>query len=142
MNQQSEAASLVVKPDDGRVYPMGRMSAVFKADLEETRSALSVSEWWLEPNTEGPHIHQHPEAHLYYVIDGVLAVYLEDQGWLEAVKGTYVYIPGNMEHGFENRGDKTVGFMAINNPGGFEQSLPFIVDYFAENPLGDAQTDV
>ena len=66
MSQKTELKPLVLNPDAGRVYPMGRMSAVFKADLEETDSTLSVSEWWLEPNTEGPHIHKHPETHLFY----------------------------------------------------------------------------
>ena len=131
--------SLVLKPDDGRVYPMGRMSAVFKADLEETNSTLSVSEWWLEPNTEGPHIHRHPEAHLFYVISGSLAVYLQDKDWFEAEKGSYIYIPGGQEHSFENRTDEVVGFMSINTPGGFEKTIPNIVEYLDEHPLGDAK---
>ena len=53
MSQKTELKPLVLNPDAGRVYPMGRMPAVFKADLEETDSTLSVSEWWLEPNTVG-----------------------------------------------------------------------------------------
>ncbi|TQV81376.1 cupin domain-containing protein [Exilibacterium tricleocarpae] len=117
---------------------MGRMSAVFKADLQETNSTLSVSEWWLEPNTEGPHIHKHPEAHIFYIIEGRLAVYLEEKNWFEAKKGSYIYIPGETEHGFENRSHDKVGFMSINTPGGFEESIPHIVNYFNENPLGDA----
>jgi hypothetical protein len=44
MSQKAELNPLALNPDDGRVYPMGRMSAVFKADLEETNSTLSVSE--------------------------------------------------------------------------------------------------
>jgi quercetin dioxygenase-like cupin family protein len=140
VSQKSELKPLVVYPGDGRTYPMGRMSAVFKADLEETNSTLSVSEWWLEPNTEGPHIHKHPEAQLFYVIEGNLAVYLQGKNWIEAEKGSYIYIPGGTEHGFENRSDKTVGFMSINTPGGFEEDIPQIVNYFEENPLGDAKT--
>jgi len=116
---------------------MGRMSAVFKADLDETDSALSVSEWWLEAKTEGPHIHQHPEAHLFYVLEGTLTIYLEGEDWTEATKGSYIYIPGGVEHGFENRSAEKVGFMSINTPGGFEKSLPAIVNYFEDNPLGD-----
>lgn len=138
MNEEVTLKSLVLKPEDGRKYPMGRMSAVFKADLEETNSTLSVSEWWLEPKTEGPHKHQHPEAHLFYVISGKLSIYLQDKDWFEAEKGSYIYIPGGQEHGFENRSDEVVGFMSINTPGGFEKMMPDIVEYFDENPLGDA----
>jgi len=46
--------AIVLAPGQGREYPMGRISAVFKADEEETQSRYSVSEWWLEPRTQGP----------------------------------------------------------------------------------------
>ena len=36
---------------------MGRIGAVFKADGEETAGRYSISEWWLEPNTQGPGAH-------------------------------------------------------------------------------------
>ena len=140
MSQKAELEPLILKPDDGRMYPMGRMSAVFKADLAETNSTLSVSEWWLEPNTEGPPIHKHPEAHLFYVIKGVLAVYLQGKNWFKAEQGSYIYVPGGEEHGFENRSHNVVGFMSVNTPGGFEETIPRIVDYFEENPLGDVKT--
>ncbi|MFT5429929.1 MAG: hypothetical protein ACI9OJ_000602 [Myxococcota bacterium] len=41
-------------------------------------------------------------------------------------------------HGFENRSDDKAGFMSVNTPGGFEASVPYIVDYFKDKPLGDA----
>ena len=141
MSKRSKLKPLVIEPDEGRTYPMGRMSAVFKADLDETDSTLSVSEWWLEPNTEGPHTHEHDEAHLFYVIQGSLSVYVHGKDWFEAKKGAYIYIPGNTEHAFENRSKRKVGFMSINTPGGFERSLPHIVDYFEENPLGNANAN-
>ncbi len=139
MSQATELEPLVLKPEDGRSYAMGRMSAVFKADCAETNSKMSVSEWRMEPNTEGPHIHKHPEDHLFYVIEGNLAVYLQDRSWFEAEKGSYIFIPGGKEHGFENRSDEIVRFMSINTPGGFEETIPHIVDYLEHNPLGNAK---
>lgn len=141
MSHNSKAKPLVVKPNEGRVYSMGRMSAIFKADGNETtNNNLSVSEWWLEPNTEGPHNHEHTEDHLFYVIEGSLSVYL-DERWFVADKGSYIYIPSGNTHGFKNQSDKKVGFMSINTPGGFEAVVPGIVDYFNKNPLGDASKD-
>ena len=140
LSEKDIATPLVLNPGEGRSYPMGRMSATFKADLEETDSALSVSEWWLEPRTEGPHVHAHAESHLFYVIEGRLAVYLQTKGWFEVEQGAYIYIPGETEHGFENRSEARVGFMSINTPGGFEQSMPRIVSYLDDNPLGDVKT--
>lgn len=141
MSQKNELAALVVNPSEGRSYPMGRMSAVFKADLEETNSTTSVSEWWLEANTEGPPIHAHPESHVFYVLEGDLFFYLHGKDWFEAKKGSYLFIPGGTEHGFENRSNTKAGFMSINTPGGFEESLPHIVSYFETNPLGEATNE-
>ncbi|MBL7671832.1 MAG: hypothetical protein JNM39_15195 [Bdellovibrionaceae bacterium] len=31
----------------------------FEAGGKETDNGYSISEWWLEPNTEGPHVHAH-----------------------------------------------------------------------------------
>jgi hypothetical protein len=45
---------VVLGPGAGRSYAMGRIHAVFKADGAETGARYSISEWWLEPHTEGP----------------------------------------------------------------------------------------
>lgn len=142
MTLTAKLKPLVIKPNQGRDYPMGRMSAIFKADLEETNSTLSVSEWWLDPNTAGPETHKHPEAHLFYVIDGTLSVYIKGKDWFKADKGSYIYIPGNTEHGFENTDLDKVGFISINTPGGFEKMAPQIAEYFVANPLGDAKPKI
>lgn len=127
----------IISPGAGRTYDMGRMQAVFKADGEEAAGAYSVSEWWLEPNTAGPPTHDHPEDHVFYVLDGTVSLCIEDS-WLEAPKGSYVLIPGSTSHTFENRARERAGFISFNAPGGFEAQLPRIVEHFAANPLGDA----
>jgi quercetin dioxygenase-like cupin family protein len=127
----------IVAPGQGRVYPMGKMRAVFKADLGETDEQYSISEWWLEPNTAGPGAHSHPEDHVYYVIEGELSVFF-DGAWSKAERGSYILIPGGTAHDFQNRGTERVGFMSINHPGGFERQLPGIVEWFAEKPPGEA----
>lgn len=38
MKQKNDLKPLVLAPNEGRTYSMGRMSAIFKADLEETHS--------------------------------------------------------------------------------------------------------
>jgi len=66
----TKRAAIFLPPGEGRSYPMGRISAVFKADGEETQGAYSISEWWLEPHTQGPGPHSHPEDDIFYVIEG------------------------------------------------------------------------
>ena len=123
---------IVVAPEQGRAYEMGRMRAVFKADLEESAHRYSVSEWWLEPGTRGPGAHEHGEDHVFYVIAGTLSVWVSDHWsgdrWLDLAKGSYVVIPGETPHNFENRGVERAGFIAFTAPGGFEARMPDIRD--------------
>jgi mannose-6-phosphate isomerase-like protein (cupin superfamily) len=129
--------ALIIPPGQGRAYPMGRMSAIFKADGTETDSRYSISEWWLDPNTRGPGVHSHPEDHVFYVIEGTVSL-LIDGHWTHAERGSYALIPGGTPHNFENHGAVRCGFLSINVPGGFELRVPGIVEWFVENPLGDA----
>jgi quercetin dioxygenase-like cupin family protein len=131
--------ALVLAPGQGRLYSMGRMRAIFVADTAETDSRYSVSEWWLEPNTKGPGSHSHPEDHVFYVLEGTVSIAIDGE-WSHAVRGSYALIPGGTPHCFENHGSGRCGFISLNVPGGFELKLPGIVEWFAANPLGDADS--
>lgn len=135
----TEIKPLVVHAHEGRPYTMGRMNAVFKADGQETSDRYSISEWWLEPNTAGPGVHQHPDDHIFYVIEGTVSL-LIDGNWHHAERGSYAVIPGETPHDFENRGAEKCGFMSLNVPGGFENMMPHIVKSIESNPLGDASS--
>ena len=133
MSHQRSAA-IVLGPDEGRAYPMGRMRAVFKADEAETDCAYSISEWWLEPHTEGPGAHSH-EAHddVFYVIEGVMSFRLGDE-WIDVPRGGFVRAAPGVTHDFANRSDARAGVLNLYVPGGFERDMPAIVDWFAKNP--------
>ena len=128
---------IVLAPGEGRAYPMGRISAVFKADEAETDSRYAISEWWLEPHTQGPGPHSHSEDDIFYVIEGTMSV-LVDQQWTHATRGAFVLVPGGVTHDFENRGDVRAGLLNLSIPGGFEPHVPGIAQWFAEHPPGDA----
>ncbi len=133
-----ERSPLVVTPDQGREYDMGRMRAVFFADGEETGKRYSISEWSLEANTEGPGAHEHPDDHVFYVIEGTLSLVLDGER-TDAPRGSYAVIPGGVSHDFHNVGSETCRFISINVPAGFEEMMPGLVGWFADNPLGDAR---
>jgi hypothetical protein len=42
---------LHLRPKAGRLYAMGPVQAIFKADGKETRGKYAISEWWLDPRT-------------------------------------------------------------------------------------------
>ncbi len=129
---------VVLGPGEGRAYPMGRISAVFKADGEETAQRYSISEWWLEPHTKGPGAHFHPEDDVFYILAGTMSVRVGDE-WVDASTGSFVLVPGNVTHDFENRGAERAGMLNVSAPGDFEQAMPGISQWFIENPPGDAR---
>jgi mannose-6-phosphate isomerase-like protein (cupin superfamily) len=124
---------LIIGSDQGRGYDMGRMRAVFYADGAETGGRYSISEWWLEPYTGGPGSHAHADEHIFRVLTGTLCLFIDDVR-TDLGMGGYALIPGGVAHHFENRGAEACGFISINVPGGFEQKMPGIVQWFDENP--------
>jgi mannose-6-phosphate isomerase-like protein (cupin superfamily) len=114
---------------------MGRISALFKADGPESANRYSVSEWWLEPNTKGPGAHSHPEDDVFFVIEGIMSFLIGDK-WTDAPMGSFVLAPAGVIHDFENRSSARAGVLNISTPGGFEQSMPGVAQWFAEHPPG------
>jgi quercetin dioxygenase-like cupin family protein len=129
---------IILAPGEGRSYPMGRISALFKADGDETASSYSISEWWLEPHTQGPGPHSHPEDDVFYVIEGTMSI-LVGERWIDASKGSFILAPGGTTHDFQNRSASRAGILNFKTPGDFEPELPGIAEWFAENPPGDAR---
>jgi mannose-6-phosphate isomerase-like protein (cupin superfamily) len=123
---------IVLAAGEGRAYPMGRLSAVFKADGAESAGLYSISEWWLEPRTPGPGAHSHPEDDVFYVIEGTVSFLVADS-WVDASKGAFVLAPGGVTHDFENRSTARAGFLNISVPGDFEPSMPEIAKWLVQN---------
>jgi mannose-6-phosphate isomerase-like protein (cupin superfamily) len=134
----SRRLPVILGPEEGRVYPMGRIAAIFKADGEETERRYSISEWWLEPKTKGPGAHSHPEDDIFYVLEGTMSI-LVGESWTHATRGAFVLIPGGVTHDFENRGTVRAGVLNLSIPGEFEPHMPGIAEWFKANP--PARTD-
>ena len=132
-----ERRAIVLEPGAGRAWPMGRIAALFKADGTETADGYSISEWWLEPHTQGPGKHVHEEDDVFFVLEGTMSFRLGD-AWHDAPKGSFVLAPGGTPHDFENRGDQRAGVLNLSFPGGFEQHMPGISQWFIEHPPGNA----
>jgi mannose-6-phosphate isomerase-like protein (cupin superfamily) len=136
-DNSTKRAGIFLPPGAGRPYPMGRISAVFKADGDETQGAYSISEWRLEPHTQGPGPHSHPEDDVFYVIEGTMSFLIGDR-WIDAPKGSFVLASAGVTHDFENRSSSAAAVLNFSIPGEFEKGMPAIVEWFAENPPKDA----
>lgn len=132
-HKNAAAETIILAPGQGRVYTLGPMTAVFKADENETEAKYSFSEWWLEPHSEGPGAHRHDDQdQVFYVLEGTISMLIGDK-WIEAGKGTFIRIARNTTHTFANRTDKKAGMLNFDIPGGFERNLPSMVKWFEEN---------
>lgn len=133
----TKRSGVFLKPYEGRTYQMGPITAIFKAGSDEACGKYDISEWWLDPHTKGPGVHSHPKEDTFYVIEGTIT-FLMGTEWQEAPRGSFVLIPGGMTHTFENRSDVWAGMLSFGVPGGFEASMPDIVEWFKSNPPGRA----
>jgi quercetin dioxygenase-like cupin family protein len=133
----ADRSPVVLGPGEGRAYPMGRLSAVFKADGAESGQKYSISEWWLDPHTKGPGSHSHPEDDVFYVLAGTMWIQV-GSGWTEAETGSFVLVPGNVPHDFENRSSERAGMLNVSVPGDFENHMPGIAQWFIDRPAKDS----
>lgn len=126
------AQPIVLPAGCGRTYECGPMRAVFKADGPETADRYSVSEWTVAPRSAGPGPHAHEENdEIFLVTEGAMAVRV-GENWVQAERGTFLRIPAGVIHDFENRTDRPATLFNVFIPGGFEQAMPRIVDWFAK----------
>ena len=131
-HKANDKDAIILKPGEGRTYNCGTMTAIFKADENETAERYSVSEWWLEAMSDGPGAHQHEKNdEVFYVLEGTIAVLIGDE-WINAVKGAFLRIPAKTMHDFANRTDEKAGLLNFYIPGGFERDMPAIVKWFEE----------
>jgi mannose-6-phosphate isomerase-like protein (cupin superfamily) len=139
MQRGKKRAPVVVAPKKGRLYPMGPLHALFKADGDETRGKYSISEWWLEPYTRGPGAHQHEEDDVFYVIEGTLSFFVGGK-WIDAPKGSLVIAPADTPHDFQNRTAKRAGLLNVSVPGDFEPHMEGIAQWFRDRSAADSRT--
>jgi mannose-6-phosphate isomerase-like protein (cupin superfamily) len=130
---------VIVGPGKGRMYEMGRLRAVFKADGAESANGYSISEWWLDANTTGPGHHHHSEDDTFYVLEGTMSFFVGDH-WIDAPAGSFVLVPGGVTHDFQNRTSARAGMLNFSQPGDFEPRMPDIAAWFRENPTGNVLT--
>lgn len=138
-HQHNSTDTLILLPGKGRVYNCGPMTAIFKADENETNGKYSISEWWLEPGSTGPGAHSHEDNdEVFYVLEGTTSFLVGDK-WINAEKGAFIRIPANTIHDFTNKTNEKTGILNFFIPGGFEKDMPEIVKWFEKNPPNNLQ---
>ena len=113
---------------DGIILPPGGGKAIqvlgnpwsIKAGNEDTGGSLAVIEGSFQPTSGAPaHVHrQHEET--FYVLSGEFLFHLGTQT-VRATAGTFVFVPRDVPHAFENVGKGQGRILGILTPGGYEQ---------------------
>ncbi|ASM74479.1 MULTISPECIES: cupin domain-containing protein [Roseobacteraceae] len=133
-NPKSTAGMVIeLPPGGGRRYEMGKLTALFKADEENTRAIYSVSEWILQPGQEGVGAHSH-EANdeVFFVLEGCPETRVGDI-WKPYETGAFIRIPAGVVHDFRNATRQSARLLNFFIPGGFERDMPKIVEWFEQN---------
>jgi mannose-6-phosphate isomerase-like protein (cupin superfamily) len=131
-----KAKPIILGAGCGRAYECGPMRAVFKADGAETAGRYSISEWTVAPRSPGSGPHSHDENdEIFLVTDGTMAMRVGDD-WVDAPRGTFLWIPAGTVHDFENRTDSPATLFNVFIPGGFEHLMPRIAAWFAQQSPG------
>jgi mannose-6-phosphate isomerase-like protein (cupin superfamily) len=109
---------------------MGRISADFKVDaVAETGEGYSISEWWLDPHTEGPDAHSHPADDVFYVLAGAVSMLVGTE-WIERAPDRSSWCRGNVTHHFENRGSERARVLNLSAPATWSNECRVIAQWF------------
>jgi mannose-6-phosphate isomerase-like protein (cupin superfamily) len=126
---------IFIPAGQGRHYACGPMQSTFLADGEESGNRYAVSIWWVDPGKPGPGAHSHEaNEELFYVLEGTMTFQVGDQH-VDASAGAFLRIPAGVVHDFENRTAQRAGVFNVFIPGGFESSMPAIVEWFRAQAL-------
>jgi quercetin dioxygenase-like cupin family protein len=112
---------VIVGPNDGNRIegPVGG-PLTFKVRGEQTNHTLTAFENVIPPGT-GPPLHTHAnEDESWYVIDGQLRFKLDGEVH-HAPAGSFVFVPRNTPHCFQNVADVPARILVLFTPAGMER---------------------
>ncbi len=110
--------------DEGDAYDFLNTLSIVKAAGASTNNALAVVEQRLPAGfSPPPHIH-HNEDEAFYLLAGKIVAQLGNQ-YIPAQKGSFLWLPRGVQHGFVVTGDEPCTMLTITTPSGFER---FVAD--------------
>lgn len=96
-----------------------------KATGQNTAGAYTLLDFVVPPGDEGPPLHvHHRTGEAFYVIEGTLAIRLDDEDLL-AGPGSFVFVRPGVAHAFAVRGATSARFLVILPP-------PDFVEFFQQ----------
>ena len=105
---------------DGRVQPLWFLGTLarIKLDGEQTGGRFALFEGEL-PRGASPPLHSHPQDETFYVLDGEVTVWVDDEPKL-CQAGAVAFAPGGVPHSFRVESD-TARMLFLSTPAGIEE---------------------
>lgn len=102
-------------PEDGEALWCFGALTIVKATGEQTSGGFSLIEDFA-PRGAGTPLHRHPEDdETFYILEGELTFYLEDDQPIPASAGSFVHVPKGAVHAF-NVESKTARYLIFTTP--------------------------
>jgi quercetin dioxygenase-like cupin family protein len=111
----SNRTAYALGPEDGEAFWGFGSLWTIKASAEQTNGRFSFIEE-LAPRGAGTPLHVHQEDdETFYVLEGELTFYLDEDQPVAASAGSFVHIPGGVVHAFEVTSE-TARYLIITTP--------------------------
>jgi quercetin dioxygenase-like cupin family protein len=117
-NQRQEALHL--PEGEGKMLWVVDELMTFKASGEDTGGAYSLTDS-VVPSGGGPPLHVHHREHeAFWMLEGELEIQVGENTF-RAGPGSFVHLPKDIQHGYENVGAGPARFLGLMVPAGLEK---------------------
>ncbi len=108
------AKAYIYQPAESELRWMGQTSTNFLATGALTGEAFALVE---ERSIRGISVplHKHDDIESFYILEGEISFFLNDDPGVRAVAGAFVHIPGGTVHGFRIESE-TVRYLILTTP--------------------------
>ena len=111
----TESSAYVHHAGDGELRWMGETSTYFLATGETTRGAFALVDEQAKRGESVPlHLHR-DDMESFYVVEGEITLFIEDQPGVRSGAGSFAHIPGGTVHGFRVESE-TARYLILTTP--------------------------
>ena len=108
-------SAYVFQPGQAELRWMGKTSTYFLATGEATDGAFCLVDEQASRGESVP-LHRHPDdMESFYVLEGELTLYIDDQPGVRAPAGSFAHLPGGTVHGFRVESE-TARYLILTTP--------------------------
>ena len=142
--EANQRAAMHVAEGEGKMLWVADELITFKASGEDTGGAYSLTDSVVPSGgVAPPHVH-HREDEAFWVLEGELEVQVGENTFRAGV-GSFVHLPKDVQHSYQNVGTGPARFLTLMVPGGLEKFFEEIgkpaTDLSSPPPLEEKDVD-